>query len=82
MASMDTTPGRGYTAKLIDGPLEGKTIRSAFLESGDPQPLLAIPAQAGGKRFTYARTAGLEFGGDSGELPTAVEYRYRETLFD
>lgn len=82
MACMDTTSARSYTAKLIDGPLEGKTISTPFLDSGDPQPLIAIPAEAGGKRFSYARTAGLEFAGGSGELPTAVEYRYRETLFD
>ena len=82
MACMDTTQARGYTAKLIDGPLEGKTISTAFLESGDPQPLIEIPAEAGDKRFSYARAGGLEFGGDAGERPTAVEYRYRETLFN
>lgn len=81
MAIMNTTQSRGYTAKLIDGPLEGKTISTSFLESGDPQPLLDIPAEAGGKHFSYARAAGLEFAGESSELPTAVEYRYRETTF-
>lgn len=78
---MNTTQARSYTAKLIDGPLEGKTISTAFLESGDPRPLLNIPADAGGKHFSYARTSGLEFAGESREQPTAVEYRYRETTF-
>lgn len=82
MACMDTTQARGYTAKLIDGPLEGTTISTSFMESGDPQPLIEIPAEAGDKRFSYARTAGLEFAGDASERPTAVEYRYRETLFN
>ena len=82
MACMDTTQARGYTAKLIDGPLEGKTISTTFLESGDPQPLIEISAEAGDKRFSYARAGGLEFAGDAGERPTAVEYRYRETLFN
>jgi len=33
---MDTSTTGSYTAKLIDGPLEGKTVATAFLESGDP----------------------------------------------
>lgn len=82
MAFMNTTPAPSYTAKMLDGPLEGKTISTAFLDTGEPQPLITIPAEAGGKRFSYVRTAGLEFAGDGSELPTAVEYRYRETLFD
>lgn len=72
-----------YTAKLTDGPLEGKTITTEFLESGDPQPRIEIPADAGGKRYLYARGAGLEFeSSDLPERPTAVDYRYLEALFD
>ncbi|MDJ0324424.1 hypothetical protein QMG61_11700 [Cryobacterium sp. PH31-AA6] len=77
------TPTTGtYTAKLTDGPLEGKTITTDFLESGDPRPRLEIPADAGAKRYVYARGTGLEF--DSSEFPdrpTAVDYRYLEAVF-
>lgn len=46
------TPATGtYTAKLTDGPLEGKTITTEFLESGDPRPRLEIPADTGTKRY-------------------------------
>ncbi|MGO7983537.1 hypothetical protein ACC691_37455 [Rhizobium johnstonii] len=45
----------GYTAKLTDGPLEGRTVTTAFLDSGDPQPRIEIPAPAGGKRYLYSR---------------------------
>ncbi len=82
MAHMNTTQTGSYTAKLIDGPLEGKTISTAFLESGDPKPLIEIPADGGAKRFSYTRTAGVEYAGESDQRPTAVEYRYRETLFN
>jgi len=69
-----------YTAKLTDGPLEGKTITTAFLESGDPQPRIEIGADSG-KRYLYARGAGLEFeGSDSPGRPSAVEYRYLEVI--
>jgi len=69
-----------YTAKLTDGPLEGKTITTAFLESGDPQPRIEIRADSG-KRYLYARGAGLEFeGSGSPGRPSAVEYRYLELL--
>ena len=78
---MDTTQTRTYTAKLIDGPLEGKTISTPFLDSGEPKPLIEIPAESGGKKFSYARTSGVEYAGTSSERPTAVEYRYRETVF-
>src|SRR5688572_6337445 len=55
------TPAQGtYTAKLTDGPLEGKTVTTEFLESGDPRPRIEIPADKG-KRYLYARSAGLEF---------------------
>lgn len=72
-----------YTAKLTDGPLEGKTITTAFLESGDPQPRIEIPVDSGAKRYVYARGAGQEF--DSAEepaRPSAVDYHYLEALFD
>jgi hypothetical protein len=84
MSRMDTSTAT-YTAKLTDGPLEGKTITTEFLESGDPRPRIEIPAEAGsGKRYLYARAAGVEFASeDSGsDRPSAVDYRYLEALFD
>jgi hypothetical protein len=69
-----------YTAKMTDGPLQGKTITTTFLDSGDPQPRIEIPADAG-KRYLYARGSGLEFeGSDASGRPSAVEYRYLEAL--
>lgn len=69
-----------YTAKLLDGPLEGKTMTAEFLESGDPQPRIEIPSDVVGKRYVYARSAGLEF--ESSGLPSAVDYRYLEAVFE
>ncbi|MEC5151094.1 hypothetical protein [Cryobacterium sp. GrIS_2_6] len=80
---MGTAATGRYTAKLTDGPLEGKTIATEFLETGDIRPRLEIPAESGGKRYLYTRGAGLEF--DSTEFPerpTAVDYRYLEAIFD
>jgi hypothetical protein len=69
-----------YTAKLTDGPLQGKTITTTFLESGDPQPRIEIPSDSG-KRYLYARGSGMEFeSSDFPGRPTAVEYRYLEVL--
>lgn len=76
MSGMDTTT---YTAKLTDGPLEGRTITTEFLEGGDPRPRLEIPGA--GKHYLYVRGSGLEFDGDGTQRPTAVEYRYLEAVF-
>ena len=70
-----------YTAKLTDGPLEGKTLSADFLESGDPRPTVDIVAQ-GGKTYVYARTSGQEVESEDSEQPTAVNYRYLTTNFD
>ena len=78
---METSTTGSYTAKLIDGPLEGKTVATAFLDSGDPRPRLEIHGDAG-KRYIYSRGAGLEFDAPGEERPTAVEYRFIETVFD
>jgi len=70
-----------YTAKLTDGPLQGKTITTPFLDTGDPQPRIEIPAEAG-KRYLYTRGAGLEYeGSETPVRPTAVEYRFKEAVF-
>ncbi len=78
---MDTSSTGSYTAKLIDGPLEGKTVATAFLDTGDPRPRLELNADKG-KRYIYTRGAGLEFSADDDDRPTAVEYRFIETVFD
>jgi hypothetical protein len=79
---MGTASAATYTAKLLDGPLEGKTITTEFLESGDPRPRLEIPASAG-KSYIYARGSGLEFeSNDNPEQPSAVDYRYIEAVFE
>lgn len=83
---MATTSLTTYTAKLTDGPLEGKTIATEFLPSGGPRPRLEIPAPAGGKRYLYVRASGTntEYASEdaSPDRPSAVGYRYLETLFD
>jgi hypothetical protein len=83
---MATTSMTTYTAKLIDGPLEGKTISTSFLDSGDPQPRLEIPAASGGKHYLYVRGSAAEteyaVGDPTASLPSAVAYRYVETVFD
>jgi len=81
---MGTSSNGAYTAKLTDGPLEGKTIRTDFSESGDPRPQLEIPADGGEKRYVYSRSGGVEFASDSGDSdrPSAVDYRYIEAVFD
>ena len=77
---MDTSAGT-YTAKLIDGPLEGKTVSTGFLHTGDPQPRLELSGDAG-KKYIYSRGAGLEFETPDDDRPSAVEYRFIETVFD
>lgn len=83
---MATTSMTTYTAKLIDGPLEGKTIATSFLDASAPRPRLELPSSTAGKRYLYVRAAGaeIEFAPDdaSGSLPSAVAYRYLETLFE
>jgi hypothetical protein len=75
-----------YTAKLIDGPLEGKTVATGFLDTGDARPRLELAALAGTKHYLYVRAAvaEAEFASDDGrgERPTAISYRYLETVFD
>ncbi len=78
---MDTSSASSYTAKLVDGPLEGKTVATAFLETGDPRPRLELSTDKG-KHYIYTRGAGLEFTADDDARPTAVEYRFVETIFD
>jgi hypothetical protein len=71
-----------YTAMLGDGPLEGKTVRTAFGEDGRPQARLEIRSGTGSKRYVYLRSGGAEFDESSHERPSAVEYRYQRLLVD
>lgn len=81
---MATSPTETYTAKLLDGPLEGKTITTTFLDSGDPQPRIEIAASTGDKRYVYSRAGGVEYasGAEESEKPSAVDYRYIEAVFN
>ena len=79
---MGTETAATYTAKLTDGPLEGKTITTKFLESGDPRPRLEIPANAG-KSYIYTRRSGQEFeSNDHPQRPSAVDYGFLEAVFE
>ncbi len=82
---MNPPARESYSAKFIDGPLEGKTMRVDFLESGHPRPRLEIAADSGeksSKRFVYTRGSGIEFDESQPgrEQPSAVDYRYVEVL--
>jgi hypothetical protein len=81
---MGTSASGTYTAKLTDGPLEGKTITTEFLDSGDPRPRIEITADAHGKRYLYTRGGGVEFASEdtASDRPSAVDYRYLEAVFD
>jgi hypothetical protein len=84
MKSMGSSSFGTYTAKLTDGPLEGKTVTTEFLASGDPRPRIEIPAEVGGKRYLYTRGPGVEFASDdaTSDRPSAVDYRYLQAVFD
>lgn len=81
MGRMSTTVAARYTAKLTDGPLEGKTIAVDFLASGEPKPSIGIPAD-GKKTYIYTCTSDREFDREGSDRPSAVAYRYRSTSFD
>jgi hypothetical protein len=81
MANTSTTT---YTAKLTDGPLEGSTVTTEFLDAGVPRPRIELPSSTGSKRYVYVRSSGIEFASDNAldDRPSAVEYRYLEAIFD
>ena len=80
MGRMSTPVDTHYTAKLVNGPLEGKTISVEFLDSGEPRPSIGIPS-TGNKTYIYARTSDLEFDREGSDRPSAVAYRFREAAF-
>jgi hypothetical protein len=81
---MATTSTTTYTAKLTDGPLEGSTVTTEFLDDGVPRPRIELPSSTGTKHYVYVRSSGIEFSSDNAldDRPSAVEYRYLEAIFD
>ncbi|GAB2519113.1 hypothetical protein [Paramicrobacterium agarici] len=77
---MNNTSGSSYTAKLTDGPLEGKTISIDFLPSGDAKPSIEVPVDEG-KAYLYVQSGHTEFDTEDSDQPTAVGYRYRTTNY-
>lgn len=77
---MNNTSGSSYTAKLTDGPLEGKTISIDFLPSGDVKPSIEVPVDEG-KAYLYVMTGDSEYEEENSDRPTAVGYRYRTTSY-
>ncbi|MCW4458572.1 hypothetical protein [Microbacterium sp. MPKO10] len=77
---MNNTSGSSYTAKLTDGPLEGKTISIEFLPSGEAKPSIEVPVDEG-KSYLYVRAGMEEFDAEDSDRPTAVGYRYRTTTY-
>ncbi|RFA22829.1 hypothetical protein B7R25_02815 [Subtercola boreus] len=73
-----------YTAKLVDGPLEGKTISTGFSDGGEPQPRMSIPTDSPTKHYLYIRGSGIEFAEGSGatDRPSAIEYRFVQAVFE
>jgi hypothetical protein len=82
MATTHTTTSPAYTAKLLDGPLEGKTVRRPY--GGDPAPSarIEIPASRPGSRYVYLLAGSLEHDEGAGALPTAAAYRYQGLASD
>jgi hypothetical protein len=77
-----TTAGGTYTAKLLDGPLEGRTIATSFLDSGDPQARLVLRANDRGKKYVYRRSGEISEFAEGTGAPGAVDYRYLGAEFD
>ena len=77
---MAATSSGSYTAKLTDGPLEGKTIRTDFTDAGEPQARISIPAASNSKHYLYRRSSGLEYGDSA--MPSAVDYQYVQSVVD
>lgn len=70
-----------YSAMLIDGPLEGKTISIPF-HAGQAQARLSIPSSTGGKSYVYVVTDHAEYSETSEPgHPVAVAYRYSGAEF-
>lgn len=77
MATMHTTTTFAYTAKLLDGPLEGKTLRRSYGGDSAPAARLEIAGARKGSHYIYLLSGGLEHDEGAGSLPTAAAYRYQ-----
>lgn len=85
MATTHTTSGStaaAYTAKLVDGPLEGKTLRRPYGDDSGPAARLEIPGSRAGSRYIYLLAGSLEHDEGAGALPTAAAYRYQRLSSD
>jgi hypothetical protein len=85
MATTHTTSApttSAYTAKFLDGPLEGKTLRRSYGEATAPAGRLEIPAAREGTRYLYLLAGALEHDEGAGALPTAAAYRYLRVSAD
>lgn len=71
-----------YTAKFLDGPLEGKTLRRSYGEATAPAGRLEIPAAREGARYLYLLAGALEHEEGGGAWPTAAAYRYLRVSSD
>ncbi|PWJ66970.1 hypothetical protein B0H03_101430 [Rathayibacter iranicus NCPPB 2253 = VKM Ac-1602] len=77
MATMHTTTTSAYTAKLLDGPLEGKTLRRSYGSDSAPAARLEIASAREGSHYIYLLSGGFEHDEGAGSLPTAAAYRYQ-----
>jgi len=83
MGRMDTpTAGGRYTAKLLDGPLEGRTVATSFLDNGDPQARIVLRANDRGKKYVYRRNGEISEFADGTGVPGAVDYSYLGAEFE
>ncbi|QHF20754.1 hypothetical protein GTU71_07785 [Rathayibacter sp. VKM Ac-2762] len=82
MVTTHTTTTSAYTAKLLDGPLEGKTLRRGYGDDQAPAARLEIPGARAGSRYIYLLAGGLEHDEGAGALPTAAAYRYQRLSSD
>ncbi|KQQ03923.1 MULTISPECIES: hypothetical protein [unclassified Rathayibacter] len=71
-----------YTAKLVDGPLEGKTLRRSYDGATTPAARLEIPGPRAGSHYIYLFSGALEHDEGAGTLPTAAAYRYQRLSSD
>ncbi|GAA4166071.1 hypothetical protein GCM10022286_30120 [Gryllotalpicola daejeonensis] len=76
------TAGGTYTAKLLDGPLEGRTVAAKFLDNGTPQGRIVLPANDRGKKYVYRRNGDISEFADGTGAPGAVDYAYFGAEFD
>jgi hypothetical protein len=77
-----TTARETYTAKLLDGPLEGRTVAASFLGDGIPRGRIVLPANDRGKKYVYRRNGDISEFADGTGAPGAVDYNYFGAEFE